>query len=431
MLFSLDVVRARKGDCFLLHYSVGGKPCHMIIDGGPAGVYAAHLKPRLADIRAARGLGPGEPLPVEVVVVSHIDDDHISGILDLTRELREARANRAPLLVGVRSLWHNSFDALLATTPATSSQLGAAALEGDATISNVGFFDAAKVLSSIPQGHRLRDDATFLAWTINPAFAGQPIVASTKPRTINLGDTLKMLVIGPMSAELQELRKMHRKALKGRGRDEDAQRLLAAYVDRSVTNLSSIVLLAETNGKRMLFTGDARGDKILAGLELANAVETGGKLHVDILKVPHHGSSNDVERDLFERITADHYVFSGNGEHGNPERETIEMLLDARAGAHFIMHFTYPIADIDAGREAEWNKQRERELRLSSRPEAGKRSAKSAAAVREAWSPKQHSLAALFAERRLPDQNARIEWLDGRQPHVINLLEDWGLGTAR
>ena len=41
-----------------------------------------------------------------------------------------------------------------------------------------------------------------------------------------------------------------------------------------------------------------------------------------MLKVPHHGSANNLETDFFERITADHYVFSGDGEHGNPERET-------------------------------------------------------------------------------------------------------------
>ena len=53
-------------------------------------------------------------------------------------------------------------------------------------------------------------------------------------------------------------------------------------------------------------------------------------MHVDLLKVPHHGSANNLDDDFFERITADHYVFSGNGEHGNPERETLEMLFDAR-----------------------------------------------------------------------------------------------------
>jgi hypothetical protein len=48
-----------------------------------------------------------------------------------------------------------------------------------------------------------------------------------------------------------------------------------------------------------------------------------------VLKVPRHGSSNNLDKDFFERITADHYAFSGDAEHDNPEREALRMLLNA------------------------------------------------------------------------------------------------------
>ena len=51
----------------------------------------------------------------------------------------------------------------------------------------------------------------------------------------------------------------------------------------------------------MLLTGDARGDKILEGMELAGLLEKDGKRHVDILKVPHHGSDNNMETIFFKR----------------------------------------------------------------------------------------------------------------------------------
>ena len=56
MIFTLDVRRARKGDCLILHYGSKDDPGLMLIDGGPANVYKPHLKPRLAEIRKARGL---------------------------------------------------------------------------------------------------------------------------------------------------------------------------------------------------------------------------------------------------------------------------------------------------------------------------------------------------------------------------------------
>jgi hypothetical protein len=43
-------------------------------------------------------------------------------------------------------------------------------------------------------------------------------------------------------------------------KQKDPQGALAAFVDQSVPNLSSIVVLAELGGKRMLLTGDACGE---------------------------------------------------------------------------------------------------------------------------------------------------------------------------
>jgi hypothetical protein len=58
MIFSLDVRRARKGDCLLLHFGSKTKPGLALIDGGPKGVYGPHLKPRLVEVRQARKLDP-------------------------------------------------------------------------------------------------------------------------------------------------------------------------------------------------------------------------------------------------------------------------------------------------------------------------------------------------------------------------------------
>ena len=49
-------------------------------------------------------------------MVSHVDDDHIQGILELTKELRERQRNSA-VAAARRSLWHNSFDDLIGNKP--------------------------------------------------------------------------------------------------------------------------------------------------------------------------------------------------------------------------------------------------------------------------------------------------------------------------
>jgi beta-lactamase superfamily II metal-dependent hydrolase len=99
--------------------------------------------------------------------------------------------------------------------------------------------------------------------------------------------------------------------------------------DDSVNNLSSIMLLAEAAGRTILLTGDGRSEDIIAGLEAVGKLAPGGTCHVDVMKVPHHGSARNVVGDLFERVLADLYVFSADGKYGNPDWQTLVWLVNA------------------------------------------------------------------------------------------------------
>jgi hypothetical protein len=419
VIFSLDVRRARKGDCLIVHYGSKDDPGLALIDGGPGQVYKAHLKPRLKEIKKARGLTDVESLPVNLLMVSHIDDDHINGILELTNELVAARDAGKPLPVKVRSFWHNTFDDIIGNKPtqllaAVEASFGPAALTREPDTEELDS-QAAKVLASVGQGVRLRDDARKLKFRINPEFDGKLVMATDDGGRIEMQKGLKFTVAGPIKAELLALQKLHDAFLKN-AENENTKAALASFTDMSVANLSSIVLLAEVAGKRMLLTGDARGDKVLEGLELVGLLKPGGKMHVDILKIPHHGSDRNMEPIFFRRITADHYVFSGNGEPGNPERETLQMLLGESGGEEFTVHLTYPIEEIDLEREKAWNK--------ALRNEKTKKQRKPEVRVREDWSPTKHSLTSFFEEHK--DFARKVSIVKEDEPHVINLLEEVG-----
>ena len=51
---------------------------------------------------------------------------------------------------------------------------------------------------------------------------------------------------------------------------------------------------------------------------------------MNVLKVQHHGALANVEAKFVKRVTADHYVFCGNGAHHNPEIEVVEAFAKAR-----------------------------------------------------------------------------------------------------
>jgi hypothetical protein len=146
---------------------------------------------------------------VDVLLVSHIDDDHIHSILDLTDELITSKDEHRPALASVLGYWHNTFDDIIGNTPeelrgSITAQFGAAALDGEPPVDTRVSFDAAKVLASVGQGHRLRDDARKLGIPVNSHFGGRLIFGQADADTVDLGHDLKITVVGPVLGALCE-----------------------------------------------------------------------------------------------------------------------------------------------------------------------------------------------------------------------------------
>lgn len=435
-IFSLEIRRAQKGDCLLLHFGTEAETGLVMIDGGPKSVYQSQLKPCLDRIklnRIKKGRSLAEPVMVDLLMVSHLDDDHIQGILDLTREELTAKDARRAKMLNVLSFWHNSFGEIIDQDPKeltgfARKHFGEAALSGGGELPDTEMLkieeespehpevveSGLKVLASIAQGYRLRQDAEALGYKRNLELGGKLIMARKNGKPINIAHGLTFTVVGPMQKDLEALYKKHVKWLEDLPKKGKApSSALAAYIDRSVTNLSSIVVLAEFAGKRVLLTGDARGDKIIQGLQLVGLLgrDQTSKIEVDILKVPHHGSANNLGSDFFKRIVAKYYVFSGNGEHGNPERESLKMLLAERSDNSFEIHFTYPIDEIDDKRKQNWEQEQAKEEKQKK------------VKIREDWSPDQHSLKSLLATRQ--DLATKIRIVKKCDPDPIDLFDNF------
>ncbi|MEA2194792.1 MAG: hypothetical protein QOG42_1226 [Solirubrobacteraceae bacterium] len=341
MIFSLEALQAFHGDCLLLHAGTAQEPLLVLVDGGPSNTWETSLRPRLEQLRAERSAGGNGALAIDLAMVSHIDDDHVHGMVDLAGELVTEQEDSQPLSYEVRTLWHNSFDDVLGDD---ADAMRAAAVEvleepiGDPRADEVRAAGLA-IVASVGQGRKLRDQAAKLGWGVNEPFDGAVALPQSGTRTITLGD-VTLTVVCPHAAQLEKLHdawdrwlREHPKAVAQGGA------ATAAYVDNSPYNLSSIVVLAECDDRRMLLTGDARGDHVLAGLDEAG-IATDAKTHVDILKLPHHGSIRNLAADFFERVTADHYVISADGRDGNPETETLETIAAARTDDDFEIHLT-------------------------------------------------------------------------------------------
>jgi hypothetical protein len=365
---NLTVFQSGKGDCILL---AGADGRLVLVDGGMPDAYAEHVSPALGTLAAA-----GKT--IDLVYVSHIDQDHIGGILRLfddavawkVFDFQQGQGNAGfPTPVRTRppavaKVWHNAFAEQIGRNAGSIASLLAATAE---TLSGASEPDVlatsilhGQIATSINEAIRLsrRLDPDQLGIPTNPEFGGLLVTVREPTQSVKIGG-MRLTVIGPFQRDLRKLRtewnawlRKNKAALAEIADDarRDAEDLGLSELDRvlfpfleaakklgqrslvTAPNLASIMLLVEEGQRKLLLTGDGHGGDILAGLRESGRLAVGGGLHLDVLKVQHHGSEHNIDDPFCRTITADDYVFCGNGEHENPDLDVIRAIVRSRTG---------------------------------------------------------------------------------------------------
>jgi beta-lactamase superfamily II metal-dependent hydrolase len=313
----LLILQADYGDCLILKYINHGSPSYILIDGGPHDTFEAHLKPVLKKIKQQGGR-------LDLVVLSHVDNDHILGLKDLFSELHVAKEKNQPMLIEVKALWHNSYAPQKKMLRPFEATIESVMADMDAGI------EISEEIFGVKEGNSLRQEANYLEIPINPEFPTGIITVDGAPRPVSLGN-LSVWIIGPTHPNLEALHTQWNDWIEANLGEPGLTPYVPVEMDRSVPNLSSIAFLAGVGGKRMLFTGDLPADAILEGLAKAKLVDQQGKMQVDLLKIPHHGSDRNVTQAFLENISARTYVISAN-DHGrtiNPDFLTLQWIVES------------------------------------------------------------------------------------------------------
>ncbi|MBK6571245.1 MAG: hypothetical protein IPG21_01985 [Saprospiraceae bacterium] len=318
-MFNIHVIQALSGDSMLIEYNDTSDTKHILIDGGPKTVFENFLNQELKRIVGVNGT-------LEAIMVSHVDDDHIKGIIDLFTLLKEENDNDDRLSFNINHLWHNTFSETIDLDGSISSRLNSInTIFGQHGLSSV---NSVFTFNSINQGNKLTALANVLDIKINE-HSGNGFFSLDNNEEAVLFDNLSFTIIGPSKENLKALNDEWKAWLEKQEEYINRNEVnLASYSDKSVPNLSSLVFIVEGSGKRVLFTGDARGDYVYEGLKKRKLLKY-GKVHFDILKVPHHGSDRNVTREFFENVTADQYIISADGKHGNPDYATLAWIVES------------------------------------------------------------------------------------------------------
>ncbi|MER9533568.1 MBL fold metallo-hydrolase [Mesorhizobium sp. M0309] len=362
----LHIFQSDKGDCLLLEGAEDGR---VLCDGGMSSSMKNSVREELSKLRK-------QGAKLDYVYVSHIDQDHISGVLQLLEDelewrlfdyhtangtpIREPKVPRPPEIGGI---WHNAFRDQVGDNSGDIENLLAAAAPALLATSAPQLVDLGEAMQqiavSIPEAIKVSRyaSAELLNIPVNklPRSREKPklLMYREGQKSFKVG-SLRFTIVGPTEAELEALRTGWNNFLRdvdNRKRLSDLRAEIKRKVDafgqdafnlrdwngvedfKGVTtpNIASLMFMVEEGGKRLLLTGDSQQDIILKGLELAGFLDQ-GYCHVNVLKVQHHGSEHNVDEAFCRKVSADHYVFCGNGSSGNPERSVIQQIYDSRLG---------------------------------------------------------------------------------------------------
>jgi hypothetical protein len=341
MLLTLEALNAEEGDCLLLHVGTKQEPLHILIDGGPGGTYLRSLQPRLRELRELHGLDDAERLPIELAVLTHTDADHIDGLVAMFEDLRKTKEHKQALPYRIKRLWYNSFDDIVRNHEVGSIQ----SLSASASPEVRAFVAGTKM------GQALRDLARKLEIPVNRDFEDYmpegaercfAMRTAAEAPCIEVED-LNLTVLSPTAKELEDFEEEWNKYLREQAKKQREGGATAYGIDQSRTNLSSIVVLAEAGRHSLLLAGDARASQILDGLRASGRLADDGEpCDVDLFKIGHHGARGNQSLALFQQVRAKHYVISANGKHGNPDRESLDMLWEARGKGDWQIWTTFP-----------------------------------------------------------------------------------------
>ncbi|WP_404373816.1 hypothetical protein AB5I39_08795 [Sphingomonas sp. MMS24-J45] len=315
--FLIEMLPAKDGDCLLVSWGDDEKLHYMVVDGGRAGAYAP-LKERLSDVAQK-----GEQL--ELYVLTHIDADHIEGGLSYLKDRQK------PIVP--KRVWFNGYRQMVPSHR-----------------------------RSMTQGDDYSEQLEKLEWPLNSEFANGIVSMEDTLGVIDVAG-LKITLLSPDKAHLSALGekwKEFRRELEAKKEEKEREGMRGGRerppivepitledliadgeLDPELPNGTSIAFVAEWEGHRVLFGGDAHPDLLAASLAPLATAE-GGRYRIDLYKASHHGSTKNTSRELIQLMDCSRMAVSTNGAlHGHPDPQSIARFIYFGPVGSKMIYFNY------------------------------------------------------------------------------------------
>jgi beta-lactamase superfamily II metal-dependent hydrolase len=329
-IFRIHVFPAQRGDALWIEYGPADKPFTILVDGGITKTGREHLIDHIEAL--------GDEPHIDLLVVTHIDLDHIQGILSLLNELQ--------MPVTIDSVWFNGWDQL----PIPGEEFG------------------------IKEGielSRILEERFAEAWNRETGGGRIGVDDDGSLPVLNLPGGMTATILSPDRAKLEKLRDEWEEVIEEFGAAQEAEErgeevpvheeidgleimgavdvdLLADFPfkeDKTTPNGSSIACVLEFKGKSALLLGDAHPGLVLQSLK---KLSPAAPFRTDCVKVSHHGSKANTSAELAKQLRSPQWIFSSNGattKHPNPEA-VARILKNSGGPKHFVFNYTTGFNDL-------------------------------------------------------------------------------------
>ena len=333
-VFRLDMLPGREGDCLILTYGDETRVRRVMVDTGRKSTWRSVGK-RLAAVQAEH--------EYELLIVSHVDRDHIAGVLSMLSDPK--------LQLTFNDIWFNGFQHL-----------------HDAGIESFGPV----------QGEELSQLLSGMDGTWNKRFGGKSVELDRAQDPLELEGGLTLRLLSPDRAALRRLIDEWEDACKAAGIvagararppgppagfesfggpiDVDELAKTPFEPDGSKPNATSIAVLAEFAGRRVLLAADGGDERLRRSIEPLAEAE-GGRLALAAFKVPHHGSKYNLSSKLLGLLECRRFLISTNGSYfKHPDREAIARVLKRVRSAELVFNYAseQTLAWDDDDLKAQW-----------------------------------------------------------------------------
>lgn len=323
-------IKAANGDAILISTDdYFGLKRNILIDGGSHKTYYDNALNKYGELYYALNEIRDNHEKIDILIITHIDDDHINGLLKWF-ELD----NNAHSLVS--EVWFNSGQKIANYFKGSENRH----LHYTIRQNNNSFTSISKAISL--EEYLEKNHVKFY-----------PIVR--KGDIINRFG-IEFKIISPTDEDLKKLIEEYVKAtvspLTSSGTSDwkidieqliENEKVLGRHLsfETSLTNKSSIAFIMTFNKKSYLFLGDSHVATIVQSLKELKYIHT-NQLEVELIKLSHHGSKKNTNDELLKIVKTNQYVISTDSTlHSHPDKMTIARIINNNPKANIYFNYEH------------------------------------------------------------------------------------------